>query len=65
MRYVDVIGKVRSISKLSGDGDGGKIEGLVYNAAPPGLVYSAAPPTKPKGWIGGVCVVVGKGMAAA
>ena len=30
-RYVDVIGRLKSISKLSGDGEGGNIEvGLVY-----------------------------------
>ena len=29
-RYVDVIGKLRSISRLSGEGEGGKMEVLGY-----------------------------------
>ena len=32
LRYVDVIGRLRSISRLSGEGGGGKMEVLGYTA---------------------------------
>ena len=52
-RYVDVIGRLRSISRLSGEGEGGKMAGLGYtDPGGKGGKEGAATGGKPEG-VGG------------